>query len=98
MLPKPLEPTQPPSLGTSPDKPTVDNDTGPAPALPLPTSLSTVVSEFTLPREKLPIKFVVFVGGSAPSFSERDGEGDQRFLFALPVDSLRLTNDPPTTA
>ena len=38
-----------------------------------------------------------FVGGSEPSFSECDGEGDQCLLFALAVGSLRLTTAPPAT-
>ena len=37
----------------------------------------------------------IFVGGSAPSFSECVGEGEQRVSSTLPTSSLVLTSDPP---
>ena len=37
----------------------------------------------------------IFVGGSAPSFSECVGEDEQRVRSTLPTSSLVLTSAPP---
>ena len=53
---------------------------------------------FTLPLVDSTILYDFFVGGSTPSFSECDGEGDRHPVFTLPAGSLRLASDPPAIA